>query len=64
MRSSVVSWHSNDQMKRILLITILLLGFCLTPSAQQRKRTGKRPTATAVQQKKKPAQKKKVKKQN
>ena len=62
MRSSVVSWHSNDQMKRILLIITLLLGFCLTPYAQQRKRTGKRPTATAVQQKKKPAQKKKVKK--
>ena len=45
-------------MKRFLIIAVLLSAFCLSPYAQQRKKTGKKPAATSVQQKKKPANKK------
>ena len=45
-------------MKRFLIIAVLLSVFCLSPYAQQRKKTGKKPAATSVQQKKKPANKK------
>ena len=39
---------------------MLLLGFCLTPSlAQQRKKTAKKPTTTAVKKKPATTQKKK-----
>ena len=45
-------------MKRFLIIAVLLSVFCLSPYAQQRKKTGKKPAATSVQQKKKPTNKK------
>ena len=45
-------------MKRFLVLALLLSVFCLSPYAQQRKKTNKKPATTTVQQKK-PAQKKK-----